>query len=154
MSYHSSPMQCLNYVCQYIYIYIYVSTYVSMRALIYVCPSLSICWLHTYVANFKIMLRFIFIFKYIFNFDENEYFQVLYFKDFSVSPISQSSVKALTSIDWKSYGLTFRGVVDQGGFALLEWENLPPYIRIHISLHHYHNQYPKLCWMLNFLDIG
>ncbi|XP_040374874.1 type 2 DNA topoisomerase 6 subunit B-like isoform X3 [Rosa chinensis] len=66
--------------------------------------------------------------------------EVLYFKDFSPCPISQSSVKALTSIDWKSYGLTFGGVVEQGGYALLKWDNLPPYVQINISLHHYHNQ--------------
>ncbi|CAL8994230.1 unnamed protein product, partial [Prunus brigantina] len=55
--------------------------------------------------------------------------EVLYFKDFSPCPIPQSSLKALTSIDWKSYGLSFGSVVVQGGFALVEWENLP-YITI------------------------
>ncbi|XP_021809718.1 type 2 DNA topoisomerase 6 subunit B-like isoform X3 [Prunus avium] len=66
--------------------------------------------------------------------------EVLYFKDFSPCPIPQSSLKALTSIDWKSYGLSFGSVVVQGGFALVEWENLPPYVQIDIVLHHYHEQ--------------
>nr|XP_011463198.1 PREDICTED: uncharacterized protein LOC101307297 isoform X2 [Fragaria vesca subsp. vesca] len=66
--------------------------------------------------------------------------EVLCFKDFSPCPVSQSSVKALESIDWKSYGLNFGGVVEQGGYALLKWENLPPNVQIDISLHHYRNQ--------------
>ncbi|KAB2624740.1 hypothetical protein D8674_016400 [Pyrus ussuriensis x Pyrus communis] len=56
--------------------------------------------------------------------------EVLYFKDFTPCRIPQSTLKALTSIDWKSYGLSFGSVVDQGGFALVEWENLPPSITI------------------------
>ncbi|KAM1082585.1 hypothetical protein EV2_021811 [Malus domestica] len=58
--------------------------------------------------------------------------EVLYFKDFTPCPIPQSSLKALTSIDWKSYGLSFGSVVDQGGFALVEWDNLPPSVQIDI----------------------
>ncbi|CAL2231302.1 unnamed protein product [Prunus armeniaca] len=77
--------------------------------------------------------------------------EVLYFKDFSPCPIPQFSLKALTSIDWKSYGLSFGSVVVQGGFALVEWENLPPYVQIDIVLHHYHEQYPYLDSILNFL---
>ncbi|ONI30442.1 hypothetical protein PRUPE_1G251700 [Prunus persica] len=69
--------------------------------------------------------------------------EVLYFKDFSPCPIPQSSLKALTSIDWKSYGLSFGSVVVQGGFALVEWENLPTYVQIDIVLHHYHEQIPS-----------
>lgn len=98
------------------------------------------------------MLVFIFSFlKFMLNLNENIHFQVLYFKDFSPCPIPQSSLKALTSIDWKSYGLSFGSVVVQGGFALVEWENLPPYVQIDIVLHHYHEQYPNLDSILNFL---
>ncbi|XP_050131610.1 type 2 DNA topoisomerase 6 subunit B-like isoform X2 [Malus sylvestris] len=69
--------------------------------------------------------------------------EVLYFKDFTPCPIPQSSLKALTSIDWKSYGLSFGSVVDQGGFAIVEWDNLPPSVQIDIVLHHYHEQIPS-----------
>ncbi|KAL8111841.1 hypothetical protein AgCh_019518 [Apium graveolens] len=51
--------------------------------------------------------------------------EVLYYKDFSPCLISRSSLKALTSIDWKSYGLTLRSNSDENSNALLEWENLP-----------------------------
>ncbi|KAL6958329.1 hypothetical protein U1Q18_042413 [Sarracenia purpurea var. burkii] len=66
--------------------------------------------------------------------------EVLYFKDFSPCSISQSSMNGLTSIDWKSYGLTLRSIVDQEGYALLEWENLPPCTHIDIVLHCYDKQ--------------
>ncbi|XP_061357002.1 type 2 DNA topoisomerase 6 subunit B-like [Gastrolobium bilobum] len=70
--------------------------------------------------------------------------EVLYFKDFSPCTISQSSLKALKSIDWKRYGLNLGGIVRQDGFALLEWENLPTDTHIDIVLHSYHKQYPAL----------
>ncbi|KAI8021655.1 Type 2 DNA topoisomerase 6 subunit B-like [Camellia lanceoleosa] len=60
--------------------------------------------------------------------------EVLYFKDFSPSSISQSSLNGLTSIDWKSYGLILRSIADHDGYALLEWENLPPYAHIDIVM--------------------
>ncbi|KAE8023474.1 hypothetical protein FH972_009164 [Carpinus fangiana] len=60
--------------------------------------------------------------------------EVFYFKDFSPSSISPSSMKALTSIDWRSYGLTLASIVNQGGHALLEWEGLPPYAHIDIVM--------------------
>lgn len=66
--------------------------------------------------------------------------EVLYFKDFVPCSISQSSLNALTSIDWKSYGLNLRSISDQNDDALLEWENLPPNFHIDIVLHHYHKQ--------------
>ncbi|XP_028100585.1 type 2 DNA topoisomerase 6 subunit B-like isoform X3 [Camellia sinensis] len=69
--------------------------------------------------------------------------EVLYFKDFSPSSISQSSLNGLTSIDWKSYGLILRSIADHDGYALLEWENLPPYAHIDIVLHSYHKQVMK-----------
>ena len=69
--------------------------------------------------------------------------QVLCFKDFTPCSIPPSSVKALTSIDWRSYGLTLGSIVNQHGYALMEWEGLPPSTRIDIVLHYYHNQYPS-----------
>ncbi|KAG5050725.1 hypothetical protein JHK87_002923 [Glycine soja] len=70
--------------------------------------------------------------------------EVLYFKDFSPCTISQSSVKALQSIDWKTYGLNLGGVVEQDGVTLLQWENLPTDTHIDILLHSYHKQYPTM----------
>ncbi|KAL9285122.1 hypothetical protein ACSQ67_024514 [Phaseolus vulgaris] len=70
--------------------------------------------------------------------------EVLYFKDFSPCTISRSSMKALQSIDWKTYGLNLRGAVEQDGVTLLEWENLPTDIHIDVVLHIYHKQYPAL----------
>ncbi|XP_060669667.1 type 2 DNA topoisomerase 6 subunit B-like [Ziziphus jujuba] len=70
--------------------------------------------------------------------------EVLYFRDFSTCSISQSSLKALTSIDWRSYGLTLESVKDQGGYVEIEWENLPPHTRIDIVLHAYPKQYPTV----------
>ncbi|KAL0004236.1 hypothetical protein SO802_011797 [Lithocarpus litseifolius] len=70
--------------------------------------------------------------------------EVLCFKDFTPCSIPPSSVKALTSIDWRSYGLTLGSIVNQHGYALLEWEGLPPSAHIDIVLHCYHNQYPNM----------
>ena len=70
-------------------------------------------------------------------------FQVLYYKDFSPCLISRPSLNALTSIDWKSYGLTLRSYSDENSDALLEWENLPLGFHIDIVLHHYQKQYPS-----------
>lgn len=53
-------------------------------------------------------------------------------------------MKALQSIDWKTYGLNLRGTVEQDGVTLLEWENLPTDTHIDIVLHVYHKQYPAL----------
>ncbi|KAF8390427.1 hypothetical protein HHK36_024953 [Tetracentron sinense] len=62
--------------------------------------------------------------------------KVIYFYDFSPCSIPQSSLKALTSIKWKSYGLTLRAsVADRDGSAILEWENLLPHAHIDIALH-------------------
>ncbi|CAI8587589.1 unnamed protein product [Vicia faba] len=68
--------------------------------------------------------------------------EVLYFKDFSPSTMSPSSMKALKSIDWKRYGLHLGRIVEQDGIALLEWENLPTDTHIDIVLHSYLKQYP------------
>ncbi|GMJ07619.1 meiotic topoisomerase VIB-like [Hibiscus trionum] len=56
--------------------------------------------------------------------------EVLHFKDFSPCSASVASLNALTSIDWRSYGLTFGSIVDQVDHALIEWESLPPDLRI------------------------
>ncbi|XP_073127456.1 type 2 DNA topoisomerase 6 subunit B-like [Henckelia pumila] len=70
--------------------------------------------------------------------------EVLYNRDFSPSSMPQSSLDALTSIEWKKYGLTLRSLADQDGLVLLEWENLPPCVHISIVLHRYSRQYPRL----------
>lgn len=72
--------------------------------------------------------------------------EVLHFKDFSPCSVSQASLNALTSIDWSSYGLTLGSVVDQVDHALIEWESLPPHLRIDMVLHCYHKQYPTPCY--------
>ncbi|TXG56283.1 hypothetical protein EZV62_017596 [Acer yangbiense] len=56
--------------------------------------------------------------------------EVLYFKDFTPCSINQICLTALTTVDWKSYGLALERVDDQGGCAILEWENLPPHVHI------------------------
>lgn len=66
--------------------------------------------------------------------------EVLYNRDFSPSSMPQSSLDALTSVEWKKYGLTLRSLADQDGLVLLEWENLPPCVHIDIVLHRYNRQ--------------
>lgn len=66
--------------------------------------------------------------------------EVLYFRDFFPCSISQSSLDALASIEWKNYGLVLKRIGDQDGVTLLEWENLPPCMHIDIVLHRYHKQ--------------
>ncbi|KAF8079487.1 hypothetical protein N665_1024s0014 [Sinapis alba] len=68
--------------------------------------------------------------------------EVLYFENFSPSPIPQVALSALKKIDWKSYGLILASVNDQEGHVFLEWENFPSYVQIQIALHWYHNKYP------------
>ncbi|CAA7040646.1 unnamed protein product, partial [Microthlaspi erraticum] len=68
--------------------------------------------------------------------------EVLYFDNFSPSPIPHIALTALRKIDWKSYGLILASVNDQDGHVFLEWENFPSYVQIQISLHWYHNQSP------------
>ena len=90
------------------------------------------------------------VYNAIFFYDLKYYFQILYFKDFSPCSISQSSLNGLTSIQWKSYGLTLKSIADQDGCASLEWENLPPYTDINIALHCYHKQqYPSVFLILH-----
>ncbi|MED6169065.1 hypothetical protein PIB30_017817 [Stylosanthes scabra] len=60
--------------------------------------------------------------------------EVLYFEDFSPGTISKSFMKALKGIDWKSYGLKLREIVQQDGFTLLEWENLARDTHIDITV--------------------
>ncbi|XP_059299371.1 type 2 DNA topoisomerase 6 subunit B-like [Lycium ferocissimum] len=66
--------------------------------------------------------------------------EILCFTDFVPCSVAQSSLDALTSINWKSYGLTLPNVADHDGCVMLEWENLPPYFHIHIAIHCYHRQ--------------
>lgn len=81
--------------------------------------------------------------------------QVLYFEDFLPSSIPQSSLNALTSIGWKSYGLTLVSAMDQGGCALLEWGgNVSSYGQINVALHCYHRQYPTLNYVLFSINTG
>ncbi|EFH64401.1 hypothetical protein ARALYDRAFT_475285 [Arabidopsis lyrata subsp. lyrata] len=68
--------------------------------------------------------------------------EVLYFDNFSPSPVPHLALSALKKIDWKNYGLILANVNDQDGHVFLEWENFPSYVQIQISLHWYHNQYP------------
>ncbi|OVA16987.1 hypothetical protein BVC80_9043g30 [Macleaya cordata] len=71
--------------------------------------------------------------------------EVLYFQDFVPSSIPQSSLNVLTSIDWKSYGLSLRrNVLGENGKTVLEWENLPPFTHVDIAIHCYHKKYPLL----------
>ncbi|XP_065875475.1 type 2 DNA topoisomerase 6 subunit B-like [Euphorbia lathyris] len=65
--------------------------------------------------------------------------EVLSFEDFNPCSISKSFLNALSSIDWKSYGMTLRNVVDQGG-CFLEWDNLPSQNHMTMVLHCYHKQ--------------
>ncbi|KAI9386555.1 hypothetical protein POPTR_010G041900v4 [Populus trichocarpa] len=67
--------------------------------------------------------------------------EVLYFKDFTPCSISHSTLNVLSTIDWKSYGLTLENVVDQG-VCVLEWEDSPSHSQIDMVLHCYHKQYP------------
>lgn len=67
----------------------------------------------------------------------------MYFQDFSPCSIPQLSLNALASIDWQTYGLTLiSNAEDEDGRTILEWENLPPFMCIHIVLHSYHKEYP------------
>ncbi|KAL7149654.1 hypothetical protein ABFS83_05G055300 [Erythranthe nasuta] len=79
--------------------------------------------------------------------------EVLYFRDFSPCSMSQASLDALISIEWKKFGLVLKSVGEQDGVTLLEWENLPPRSHIDIVLHRYHKQpMIPLCSQNNQLD--
>ncbi|CAM8923148.1 unnamed protein product [Rhodiola kirilowii] len=68
--------------------------------------------------------------------------EVVLFYDFSPSLLTQMSLKVLTKLDWKSYGLTLGNVLDIDGHVLLEWENLQPNVHIDIALHCHQSLYP------------
>ncbi|CAH1417224.1 unnamed protein product [Lactuca virosa] len=51
--------------------------------------------------------------------------EVLYFNDFSPGITCQPLLKALKTIDWKSYGLSIKSISDEDGCAFIEWDNLP-----------------------------
>ncbi|CAA0833852.1 Unknown protein [Striga hermonthica] len=79
--------------------------------------------------------------------------EVLYFRDFTPCSISQPSLDALTSIEWKDYGLVLKSVGDEDGVTLLEWDNLPPCSRIDIVLHNHRKQLTTLpCSENNQID--
>ncbi|KAJ6981195.1 hypothetical protein NC653_024559 [Populus alba x Populus x berolinensis] len=67
--------------------------------------------------------------------------EVLYFKDFTPCSISHSTLNVLSTIDWKSYGLTLENVVDRG-VCVLVWEDSPSHSHIDMVVHCYHKQYP------------
>ncbi|CAM8931449.1 unnamed protein product [Rhodiola kirilowii] len=68
--------------------------------------------------------------------------EVVLFYDFSPSLLTQMSLKVLTKLDWKSYGLTLGNVLDIDGHVLFEWENLQPNVHIDIALHCHQSLYP------------
>ncbi|WOL16520.1 type 2 DNA topoisomerase 6 subunit B-like [Canna indica] len=71
--------------------------------------------------------------------------QVMYFQEFAPFSISQSTLNALTSTDWQSYGLKLKeSTVDADGNAVLEWEEMPLFGHIDIIIHCYHKKYPIL----------
>ncbi|CAM8946156.1 unnamed protein product [Rhodiola kirilowii] len=69
--------------------------------------------------------------------------EVVLFNDFSPSLLTQMSLKVLTKLDWKSYGLTLGNILDIDGHVLLEWENLQPNVHIDIALHCHQSLYPS-----------
>ncbi|KAI3497694.1 hypothetical protein L1887_33176 [Cichorium endivia] len=50
--------------------------------------------------------------------------EVLYFNDFSHGLISQSLLKALETVDWKSYGLSIKSISDEEGCCVTVGRNL------------------------------
>ncbi|KAI3835729.1 hypothetical protein MKX03_033391 [Papaver bracteatum] len=71
--------------------------------------------------------------------------KVLFFQDFAPSSIPLIPMNALTSIDWKSYGLSLKAnALDGEGHLVLEWDNLPPFTHVDIAIHSYHIKYPTL----------
>ncbi|KAH7658752.1 hypothetical protein IHE45_17G110800 [Dioscorea alata] len=78
--------------------------------------------------------------------------QVLYFQDFSPCTIPDSSLNALTSIPWQSYGLKPpTHAVNDDKEAVLEWENLQSFAHISIAIHSYHGRYPTSSSLLQIL---
>ncbi|CAN1345465.1 Type 2 DNA topoisomerase 6 subunit B-like [Linum perenne] len=69
--------------------------------------------------------------------------QVLYYENFKPSSMARSSLTALSSLDWKTYGLTLRNAIDQDG-CLLHWDNLQSNVHIYMALHCYHKQHTEL----------
>ncbi|KAK9106687.1 hypothetical protein Syun_022698 [Stephania yunnanensis] len=58
-------------------------------------------------------------------------YEVFYFQNFLLCPISSSLLSSLASIEWKSFGLNVKSsAIDENGDAVLEWENLPPLVHI------------------------
>ncbi|XP_031125077.1 type 2 DNA topoisomerase 6 subunit B-like [Ipomoea triloba] len=78
--------------------------------------------------------------------------EIFFLRDFVPCTAPQSSLDALKGISWKSYGLTLRTIKDQGGCALLEWENLPPSVHIDIVIHYYDKQLKALDTQIGQID--
>ncbi|XP_042394708.1 type 2 DNA topoisomerase 6 subunit B-like isoform X1 [Zingiber officinale] len=67
--------------------------------------------------------------------------QVTYFQDFTSLSASQSSLDAVTSVDWQNYGLRLRkSIMDGDGNVVLEWEEMPLCGHIDIFIHCYRQQ--------------
>ncbi|KAL8227493.1 hypothetical protein R6Q57_015077 [Mikania cordata] len=69
--------------------------------------------------------------------------EVIYFSDFSPGLISQPLLNALSSINWRKYGLSIKCISDEDGSAFIEWEDLPSGSHIDIAIHCHHNKYPS-----------
>ncbi|URD78953.1 hypothetical protein MUK42_05173 [Musa troglodytarum] len=62
--------------------------------------------------------------------------QMMYFQEFTPFSVSQSSIDALTSINWQNYGLRLREIImDRDGNAVLEWVDMPSFGNMDIAIH-------------------
>ncbi|XP_064947191.1 type 2 DNA topoisomerase 6 subunit B-like isoform X2 [Musa acuminata AAA Group] len=67
--------------------------------------------------------------------------QVMYFQEFTPFSVTQSSIDALTSINWQNYGLRLREIIMDGdGNAVLEWVDMPSFGYMDIAIHCYHQR--------------
>lgn len=67
----------------------------------------------------------------------------MYFQEFTPFSVTQSSIDALTSINWQNYGLRLREIIMDGdGNAVLEWVDMPSFGYMDIAIHCYHQRYP------------
>ncbi|GAB2280469.1 hypothetical protein Dimus_015098 [Dionaea muscipula] len=63
--------------------------------------------------------------------------EVLYFKDFCPFAGNHSTLNALRSINWKSYGLALKSITDDDCSFILDWVTLPPNNYVSIAIHCY-----------------
>ncbi|URD81503.1 hypothetical protein MUK42_04745 [Musa troglodytarum] len=62
--------------------------------------------------------------------------QMMYFQEFTPFSVSQSSIDALTSLNWQNYGLRLREIImDRDGNAVLEWVDMPSFGNMDIAIH-------------------